>query len=308
MIEAVLLQVLPPVREALQVRVAYHGDHLVYAEHVLLHHLIVPLLDLIQSPYHGIIVMFVAECLPHVHQQVPHRDIFTLIQCVGPFAQVPMETGEDVGVHTSLIILLKEGIYIEVPERVHHLHPWISRLKDRHIQSSGHQPFPLPTASAASVPMLVACSLTHSGVSIRVWCPPVWGRGGQTPSTDCSALGLWGPSAQLCCPHMGGEPCLSHLAHPRGSSGLLRCTSHQLARGVRPRAAPTGILWTEFSGRLLSLWQSEAATDHHHASIRGTRLMLKWAEHEIHSEKASSTWVRTASTASCPKPQWPCLS
>ena len=61
----------------------------------------------------------------------------------------------------------------------------------------------------------------------------VWGRGGQTPSTDCSALGLWWPSTQMRCPHPGGEPCLGHLFHPRGSSGLLRCTSHQLTQGVR---------------------------------------------------------------------------
>ena len=56
--------------------------------------------------------------------------------------------------HTSLIILLKKGVYIKVPERVHHLCPWISRLKDRHIQSRGCQRFPLPTPSVASVPML----------------------------------------------------------------------------------------------------------------------------------------------------------
>ena len=63
--------------------------------------------------------------------------------------------------------------------------------------------------------------------------PLVWRRGGQTPSTDCSALGLWWPSTQSHCPHMGGEPCFGHLSHPGGSSSLLRCTSHQLARGVR---------------------------------------------------------------------------
>ena len=63
--------------------------------------------------------------------------------------------------------------------------------------------------------------------------PPVWERGGTTSSTNCSALGLQWPSVQLHCPHTGGDPCLSHLSHPKGSSGLLRCTSHQLARGVR---------------------------------------------------------------------------
>ena len=114
-------------------------------------------------------------------------------------------------------------------QSVRHLHPWLGQLKDWHIQSHGHQPFPLPTPSAASARVPVACSLTCSGVSIRVQCPPVQGRGGQTPSTDCSALGLWWPSTQSRCPHMGGEPCLGHLSHPRGFSGLLRCTSHQLA-------------------------------------------------------------------------------
>ena len=176
MIEVILLQIPPPVREVLQVRSAYHCTRLMYAKHILLHRLIVPLLDLIHSPYHGIIITLVAECPLHVHQQVLHRDVLALIQCVGPFAWVPTETGEDVGVHTSLIILLKEGIYIKVPERVHHLCPWIGQLKDQHIQSHGHQPFPLPTPSVASVPMPAACSLTRSGVSIRVWHSPVWGR------------------------------------------------------------------------------------------------------------------------------------
>ena len=171
----ILLQIPPLVREALRVCMAHHGDHLVYAEHVLLHCLIIPLLDLIQSPYHGIIVMLFTKCLLHVHQQVPHGDIFALIQRAGPFSQVPTETGKDVGAHTSLIILLKEGIHIEAPERVHHLCSWITQLKDRHTQSCGCQLFPLPTPST---PMPVACSLTHSKVSIRVWCPPVWGRGG----------------------------------------------------------------------------------------------------------------------------------
>ena len=221
MIETILLQIPPPVREALRVHSTYYGNHLMYAKHILLHHLIIPLLDLVQSPYHGIIVVLVAECPLHVHQQVPHGDVFALIQHAGPFAQVPTETGEDVGVHTSLIVLLEEGLYIEAPEHVCHLHPWISRLKDRHIQSHGCQPFSLPTPSAASAPMPAACSLTHSGVSVRVWYPLVWGRRGQTPSANCSTLGLQGPSLQLRCPHMGGEPC---------------------------------ILWSEFSTQLLCLW------------------------------------------------------
>ena len=178
MIEAILLQIPPLVREALWVRMAYHGDRLVYAEHVLLHRLIIPLLDLIQSPYHGIIVTFVVKCPLHVHQQVLHRDVFAFVQHAAPFAWVPTETSEDVGAHTSLIMLLKEAIYIEAPECVCHLRTWIGQLKDRHIESHGHQPFPLPTPSVASAPMPAAHSLTRSGVSIRVWCPPIWGRRG----------------------------------------------------------------------------------------------------------------------------------
>ena len=162
MIEAILLQILPPVWEGLRVCSAYHCNYLMYAKHILLHHLVVPWLDLTQSPYHGIIVMLVAECPLHVHQQVPHRDVLALVQHADPFALVPTETGNDVGVHTSLIVLLEEGNYIEAPERVCHLRPWIGRLKDRHIQSRRCQLFPLPTPSAASVSMLVACSLTCS--------------------------------------------------------------------------------------------------------------------------------------------------
>ena len=168
MIEAILLQIPPPDWEALQVHLVYHCHCLMYAKDMLLHHLIIPLL---QSPYHGIIVALVAKCPLHVHQQVLHRDVFALVQYAGPFAWVPTETSEDVGSHTSLIILLEEGVYIKAPECVCHLHPRISQLKDRHIQSCGCQLFPLPTPSAASAPMLVACSLTCSGVSIRVWYP-----------------------------------------------------------------------------------------------------------------------------------------
>ena len=166
MIEVILLQIPPPVREVLWVCSVYHGNCLVYVKHILLHRLVIPLLDLIQSPYHGIIVTLVAECPLHVHQQVLHRDVFALIQHAGPFAWVPTETGEDVGVHTSLIKLLEEGIYIEVPEREHHLRPWIGQLKDHHIQSRRCQPFPLPTPSAASAPMLVAPQ-SHSQWSIH---------------------------------------------------------------------------------------------------------------------------------------------
>ena len=126
MVEAILLQIPPPVRETVWVCSAYYGNHLMYAKHVLFHHLIIPLLDFIQGPDHGIIVPLVAKCSLHVHQQVLHRDVLAFIQRAGPFTWVPTKTGEDVGVHTGLIILLQKGIHIETPEHVHHLHPRIS--------------------------------------------------------------------------------------------------------------------------------------------------------------------------------------
>ena len=257
MIEAILLQIPLPVQEVVRVCLAYYRNRLMYAKHVLLHCLVIPLLDLIQSPYHGIVVTLVAKCPLHVHQQVPHRDVFALVQHTGPFTWVPTKTGEDVGAHTGLIILLKKGIYIEAPECVHHLCPWIGQLKDQHIQSRWCQPFPFPTPSVASAPMPAAHSLTRSGVSVRVWCSPVWGGRGQTPSADCSALGLRWPSTWSCCPSVGDESCLSPLPHPRGSPILLRCTPHQLARGVR---LPCHSNWC-IMGRVLSSTSEPSAVE-----------------------------------------------
>ena len=62
-----------------------------YVKHVFFHHLIISLLDHIQGPDHGIIVPLVAKCSLHVHQQVPHRDVFAFVQCADPFTRVPMK-------------------------------------------------------------------------------------------------------------------------------------------------------------------------------------------------------------------------
>ena len=143
-------------------------------EHVLLHHLILLLLNLIQCPCHGIIVAFVTKHLLHVYQQVLHRDILAFIQDVGPFTRVPMEAGKDMWVDTGLIILLKEGVHIEMPECVRHFHTWISQLEDRHIQSCRSQLLLLPTPSMAPALAPMACGLACHGVPIRVQCSPVW--------------------------------------------------------------------------------------------------------------------------------------
>ena len=276
MVEAILLQIPPPVREALQVCAAYHCNRLVYAEHVLLHCLIIPLLNLIQSPYHGIIVALVTKCLLHVHQQVPHGDIFALIQHAGSFARVPTEAGEDVGAHASLIILLEEGIHIEVPERVHHLGPWISQLKDQHMQSHRHQPFPLPTPSVAPVPMPVACSLTRSGVFIRVRCPLVQGEGGQTPPPTVVHWDFSGLPCSCAAPVRVVSLASVTSSTPEALPTCCGALPTSWPEESDPLAAMTGILWTGFSTRPLSLWWSEAATDCHHAFIRVKRVMVKW--------------------------------
>ena len=79
MVEVVLLQIPSLIRKVLQVHAANHHNHVMYVEHVLLHHLVLLLLNLIQCPYHGIVVMFVTKHLLHVHQQVLHRDILAFI-------------------------------------------------------------------------------------------------------------------------------------------------------------------------------------------------------------------------------------
>ena len=172
MVEAVLLQIPPLIRTALQVHAANHRDGVMYVQHVLLHSFVLLLLNLIQCPYHGIVVALVTKHL-HVHQQFLHRDILAFVQCVGPFTGVPAETGENMRVHACLIILLKEGIHIKPSECVHHFHPWISQLEDQYIQSCRSQLLLLPTPSAAPASMLMDCSLTCSGVPIRVRCSPV---------------------------------------------------------------------------------------------------------------------------------------
>ena len=113
----------------------------------------------------------------------------------------------------------------------------------------------------------------------------------------------------------GGEPPLPTIVHWDLGGYLRRCTapawvaSLALAISSTVEALPacwgalptsctkesdspaftTGILGTGFSAWLLSLQRSEAATAHCHTSTRGRRLMVKWAECEIHPEKASST-------------------
>ena len=232
MVEVILLQIPSPIREVLQVHAVNHRNGIVYVEHVLLHGLIL-LLDLIQGPYHGILVAIVTECLLHVHQQVLHGDILAFIQHVSPFTGVPTETGKNVRAHACLVILLEEGIHIKPPECVCHFCPWIGRLKDQHIQSCRCQLLLLPTPSAAPASMPVACSLTHGGVPIGIRCSSVQGGRRQASSTHHCALGFRWSSTWSHSPCVGGEPCFSCPFHCSGPPCLLGCTSNQLHRRVR---------------------------------------------------------------------------
>ena len=62
---------------------------------------------------------------------------------------------------------------------------------------------------------------------------PLSGEEEGKPPPPTSALGLWWPSTWSHCPSTASESCLSPFPCPRGSPILLRCTPHQLSRGVR---------------------------------------------------------------------------
>ena len=99
----------------------------------------------------------------------------------GPIYQGTLETGKNMRVHACLIILLQEGIHIELPECVRHFHPWISRLEDWHIQSCRSQLLLLPPPSVVPALMPIDCGLTCSAVPIRVRTPLSGKEGGEPP-------------------------------------------------------------------------------------------------------------------------------
>ena len=235
MVEAILLQISPLIREVLRVCMVNHRDSVMYVEHVLLYGLVLLLLDLIQGPYHGIIVTLITECLLHVHQQVLHGGILAFIQCGGPFTMVPMETGKNVRVHACLIILLKEGIHIDHQSVYVTSAPGSVDLKISISSLAGASCFfsllPLWPLHLGWQPAV--CSLTCSGVPIGVQCPSVWGGRRQASSTHHCALGFRWLSTWSHSPCMGGKPCFSCLFHCGGSPHLLGCASNQLHWRVR---------------------------------------------------------------------------
>ena len=275
MVDAILLQITPPVGETLRVCTANHCDCVMYAEHVLLHCLILLLLDLIQGPYHGIVIALVTECLLHVHQQVLHGDILAFIQHAGPFAGVPMETVRDVGdmlassyCSQKASISNCQSVYVTSTLGLVDLKIGISNL-------AGTSCF----FSLLTLQPLCLCQ--QPAVSLTVEYPSESGaplsreEGGEPPlptAVDWDLVGL-----------------LYGCIAPVWEVSLASATSSTLEAlpaccGTLPTSWPeksdspafmTGILWTGFSAQPLSLWQSEAATTHCHASIKGKRLMVE---------------------------------
>ena len=152
------------------------------------------------------------------------------------------------GVHTSLITLLEEGIHIEAPERVCHLCPWISQLKDRHIQSCRYQLFPLPTPSAAlHLCWWPAVSLTVEYPSESGDSPWSGEEGGESPPPT---VVHWDFSGLLC--GCTAPVWVVSLASVTSSTpeALLTCCGAPPTSWLKesdPLAATTGILWTGFS-------------------------------------------------------------
>ena len=275
MVEVILLQIPPPIREALWVCVANHCDHIVYAEHVLLHSLILLLLDLIQGPYHGIIIALVTECLFHVHQQVPH---------------------------ISLPSSSMRAHLLGYPRRLAKMwgHMLASSYCSRKVSTLNCQSVYI-TSTPGSVDLKIGIS-NLAGAScffsllplwpLHLWWWPVVSLTVEYPSESGAPLsgeeGSKPPPPTTAHWDLGGLPhgCAAPvwemslaLATSSTTEALLACWGALPTSWTEESDSPaftTGILWTGFSAQPLSLQRLEAATAHHHASIRGKRLMVKW--------------------------------
>ena len=204
--------------------VNYH-NRIVYAEHVLLHHLILFLLNLIQCPYHGIVVAFVTKHLFHVQQQALHGDIFAFIQGAGPFTWILTETCKDMGVHTGLVILLEEGIHIKMC--VCHFCTWISQLKE-----GSACPILLEPTTSSPYSLCGPCDGANG-----LWSHLQWSNH-QSPTLPCLVrkevnlpadngnLRLRWSSTMACHPHTSSGPGICCLLYHGQSSSLLGCTPH----------------------------------------------------------------------------------
>ena len=173
-VEMVLLQIPASIEKALRVRMVNHHDCIVYAEHVLLHHLILFLLNLVQCPYHGIIVMFVTKVFSMCISRSCTEISLPLPRVQAHLPGYPWRLAKICGcILTSSYFLRKastlkcQSVYVTSTPRSVNLKICISN-------QCRSQALLLPTPSVAPALMPMACSLTCSGVTIRVWCSPVW--------------------------------------------------------------------------------------------------------------------------------------
>ena len=235
MVEAVLLQIPPSIRKALQVRVANHPNSVMYAKHVLLHSLILLLLNLIQCPYHGIIVPFVTKCLLHVRQQVLHRDILAFVQCAGPFTGVPVETGKDKRILAS---------------------SYCSRKASTSNRQSVYV-----TSTPGSVDLKISIS-NLAGANCFFSVLPLWPlhvlpclvRGEPPPPTTIH----WDLGGHLCRCAAPAQVVSLASAIPSTVVDLPACWGALPTSCIKVSDSPaltTGILGAGFSAQLLSLWQ-----------------------------------------------------
>ena len=171
-----------------------------------------------------------AKCPLHVHQQVPHRDIFPFIQHTGPFARVPpwrlakmwgcILASSNCSRKAST--LKRQSVYVTSTPGSVDLKISISSLTGASCFLSLPPLQPLHLCWQPTVSLTVEYP-SESGA-------PLSGEEGVNPICSCSALVPWWPSVRESCPSMGYGSCLGPLPHPRGSPILLRCTAHQLAR------------------------------------------------------------------------------
>ena len=162
MIELIPCQILPLVRYLIGICMVDHSHGLMNSQHVLLHGLAVFLPDLIQGP-HSVIVMHVTEHMIHACQEFRDSEVPTFLQQMHPPAWVPLQTGVQVRHHALLLILVQLSLHIKPPQGICHIHIWICRLKDWHVQMRGGEVFlilPPPPA------MSTAWCFTHHGVPI----------------------------------------------------------------------------------------------------------------------------------------------
>ena len=306
MVEAILLQIPSPIREALRVHMTNHHDHIMYVEHVLLHsrppsagphtrslswhhsHACYRM----SSPCASADSAWRYPCLHPVCEPISRGTHGDWQRCEG--ACLPHHTARGRRPHQTA------SVYVTSTPGSVDLKIGISNLAGASHFFSLLPLRPLHLCQQPAVSLAVEYP-SESGATLS------GEEGGKPPPSTTVHWVLGG----CLCSHAATVREVS-LASATSSTAeaLPACWGALPTSWAEESDSPaftTAILWTGFSARPLSLWQLEAATARHHTSIRGKRLMVKWAECEIHSEKASSMWVWMACTVSCLKPQQPCM-